>query len=201
MINKGAFSQEDMSACPIALTISSPNSPANDGSRSASSTLNPRTAPNCARCKNHGHKEQLKGHKRYCRFWNCICEKCVQTSTRQKVMARETAHRRARKLHEAKVMEFQKAQERAKIMGEKLPEPPLELFSPILSPEPKSSGQSIADVIDVEPSSPGSSSVSDSGVYAPMPLNKNSTSSSFGNSSIAGEFEIFSHFYIFIRSP
>lgn len=183
MINKGAFSQEDMSACPIALTTSSPNSPANDGSRSASSTFNPRTAPNCARCKNHGLKIPLKGHKRYCRFWNCVCEKCVQTSTRQKVMARETAHRRARKLHETKLNEFRRAQERAKMMGEKSPEPPLELFSPILSPEPKSSRQSIADVIDVEPSSPESTSVSDSGVYVPLALNKNSTSGSLGNSS------------------
>ncbi|XP_065207124.1 doublesex- and mab-3-related transcription factor 1-like isoform X1 [Planococcus citri] len=186
MINKGAFSQpEDMSSCPLSLTTSSPNSPANDGSRSASSTFNPRTAPNCARCKNHGLKIPLKGHKRYCRFWNCVCEKCVQTSTRQKVMARETAHRRARKLHETKIMEFRKAQERARMMGEKSPEPPLELFSPVMSPDARSSkgSHSIADVIDVEPSSPGSTSVSDSGVYVPVPLNNKTPPSSFGNTS------------------
>lgn len=141
MINKGAFSQEDrdsMSSCPIALTASSPSSPANDGSRSASSTFNPRTAPNCARCKNHGLKVPLKGHKRYCRYCKCACDKCMQTRTRQKVMAKETAHRRARKLHDTKIIEYHKAQERARIMGEKSPEPPMEFINPILSPDTKS---------------------------------------------------------------
>ncbi|XKL69450.1 hypothetical protein PGB90_007219 [Kerria lacca] len=182
MINKGAFSQEDMSGCPIALTTSSPNSPINDGSRNASSTFNPRTAPNCARCKNHGLKIALKGHKRYCRYWNCVCEKCVQTSTRQKVMARETAHRRARKLHETKVMEYRKAQELARLTGKKSPEPPLELLSPILSPEPRDSVHSVSDVVDMDRSSPGSNSVSDSIGY-PLSHNKNSITNSFGNGS------------------
>lgn len=160
MINKGAFSQEDrdsMSSCPIALTASSPSSPVNDGSRSASSTFNPRTAPNCARCKNHGLKVPLKGHKRYCRYWKCACDKCVQTSTRQKVMARETAHRRARKLHEAKIMEYRKARERANIMGEKSPEPPMELFNPILSPDSNSPSIDDEDERSASPASlPGS---------------------------------------------
>lgn len=164
MINKGAFSQvEDRdamsSSCPIALTASSPSSPANDSSRSASSTFNPRTAPNCARCKNHGLKVPLKGHKRYCRYWKCACDKCVQTSTRQKVMAKETAHRRARKLHETKILEYRRAQERARIMGEKSPEPPMELFNPILSPDTKSS----SDVDDDRSASPGS--LPESGIY------------------------------------
>lgn len=70
-------------------------------------------------------------------------------------------------------------------MGEKSPEPPLELFSPVMSPDARSSkgSHSIADVIDVEPSSPGSTSVSDSGVYVPVPLNNKTPPSSFGNTS------------------
>ena len=158
MINKEAFSHEDsMSSYPIALTTSSPSSPANDGSRNASSTFNPRTAPNCARCKNHGLKNGLKGHKRYCRYWNCRCEKCLQTENRQKVMARETAHRRARKLHESKILEFRELQAKAERMGEKPPELPPELLEPILSPDvrggSKHSGRSLEDQ-DLDPVSP-----------------------------------------------
>ncbi len=166
------------SSGPISLTMSSPNSPVTDGSRSASSTFNPRTAPNCARCKNHGLKNALKGHKRYCRYQLCACEKCVQTSTRQKVMARETAHRRARKLHESKIREYRRAVEEARLRGEKSPEPPLELLSPMLSPEHKSSIHSSGGgVTDLDPSSPSSASVTES------PIFKTVAGNSLGNST------------------
>jgi len=75
-------------------------------------------------------------------------------------MARETAHRRARKLHETKIFEYRKAQERARIMGEKSPEPPMELFNPILSPDTKSNSD-LDD--DRSASSPGS--LAGSGIY------------------------------------
>lgn len=128
----------------------------------ASSSGVPRAPPNCARCRNHRLKIELKGHKRYCKYQHCTCEKCRLTADRQRVMAKQTAIRRAQAQDEARARALELGIQPPGLELDR-PVPPVVKAprSPMIPPSaPRSLGSASCDSV---PGSPGVSP------YAPPP--------------------------------
>lgn len=74
----------------------------NETLNSRISLVTTRMTAECARCRNHGFRNLLKGHKMYCEFRYCSCDKCRLTVNLRKIMATQTAMRRAQAQDEAR---------------------------------------------------------------------------------------------------
>ena len=77
-----------------------------DGAAAAGGGRNPR----CARCSNHGVSVPLKGHKAYCTYRRCECDKCQLVVLRRTIMAQQVAWRRRQDLDRLRHQQQQQQQ-------------------------------------------------------------------------------------------
>ena len=64
-------------------------------------------SPKCSRCRNHGMKNALKGHKHKCLFRECDCMKCqISTDTQKATAGRIALYRQLVRTEKKRNMEL-----------------------------------------------------------------------------------------------